>query len=105
MWWKFWKRKVTRSIVARGGEPVADVPRPRGVRTVLVAEEHPTVREGLRRALRSQYDLQLCAEASDGGEALLGIECHRPDVAVLDVGLPKLGGLDILRVLRERYPA
>ena len=51
-------------------------------RRFLVAEKHQIVREGLRQALHSQHDLQLCAEASNGEEALLGIECHRPDVAV-----------------------
>src|SRR5215470_2596 len=83
-----------------------DVPSPRaGVRTVLVAEDHPIVRERLRRTLASQPDLELCAEASDGEEALRVIERYRPDVVVLDVGLSKVGGLDVLRVVRERYPA
>jgi len=105
MLWRLWrKRKVVH--LARALEPVADAPRPRaGVSTVLVAEDHPIIREGVRRALGSQPDLQLCAEASDGEEALRAIERHRPDVAVLEIGMPKLGGLEILRLVRERYPA
>ena len=72
--------------------------------SVLIADDHPSVRHGILRALETQPDLQLCAEASDGEEALGAIERLRPDVAVLDIGMPRLGGLETLRLLRERYP-
>jgi len=72
--------------------------------SVLIADDHPSVRHGILRALETQPDLRLCAEASDGEEALGAIERLRPDVAVLDIGMPRLGGLETLRLLRERYP-
>lgn len=73
--------------------------------SVLIADDHGIVRQGILRILESQPDIRLCAEASDGEEALGAIERHRPDVAVLDVGMPRLGGLETLRLLRERFPA
>jgi DNA-binding NarL/FixJ family response regulator len=72
--------------------------------SILIADDHPLIRDGILRAVESEPDLQICAEASDGEEALGAIERYRPDVAVLDVGMPKLGGLETLRLLRERYP-
>jgi DNA-binding NarL/FixJ family response regulator len=72
--------------------------------SVLIADDHGIVREGVCRVLESHPDLRLCAQAADGEEALRAIEAHRPDVAVLDVGMPRLGGLETLRRLRERFP-
>src|SRR5262249_10937561 len=72
--------------------------------SVLIADDHPIVRVGILKALEAQPDLQLCPEASDGEEALGAIERYRPDVVVLDIGMPRLGGLETLRLLRERYP-
>jgi DNA-binding NarL/FixJ family response regulator len=72
--------------------------------SVLIADDHGLVREGMERLLESHSDIRLCAQAANGEEALRAIEEHRPDVVVLDVGMPRLGGLETLRLLRERYP-
>ena len=72
--------------------------------SVLIADDHEVVRRGLLHALQAHPDIRLCAEVSDGEQALGAIEAHRPDVAVLDVGMPRLGGLETLRLLRERFP-
>jgi DNA-binding NarL/FixJ family response regulator len=72
--------------------------------SVLIADDHGIVREGMERLLEAHPDIRLCAQAADGEEALRAIEQHRPDVVVLDVGMPRLGGLETLRLLRERYP-
>jgi two-component system, NarL family, nitrate/nitrite response regulator NarL len=62
---------------------------------VLIAEEHPLYREGVVRAIKQRPELELVAEAVDGGQALGLIRELLPDVAVLDVKLPELDGLQV----------
>jgi DNA-binding NarL/FixJ family response regulator len=78
---------------------------PGRVITALIADDHGIVREGLRRILESEPDIRVCAEASDGREALEGVEEHRPDVVILDITMPRLGGLETLEKLRAEHPA
>lgn len=67
--------------------------------SVLVAEDHPLYREGVTRAVRSRPELALVAECEDGREALAQIRELEPDVALLDVRLGGLGGIEIVRAL------
>ena len=59
---------------------------------ILLADDHNIVRAGVRQLLESAEDLQVVAEAGDGQEAQTLIEQHRPDVAVLDIQMPKASG-------------
>lgn len=68
---------------------------------VVVAEDHPFFRDGLRSALGSTPSLQLVAEASDGSSALEYIRALKPDLAILDIGLPKMDGLTLVRTVRQ----
>ncbi len=61
---------------------------------VLVADDHPLYRDGLRTMLEATDDLQLAAEAQDGEEALLALAGNSVDVALLDVNMPGLNGID-----------
>lgn len=70
----------------------------------VIADDHGIVREGLRRVLEAQPDIEVLGEASDGREAMRLIEDHEPDVAILDISMPRLGGLDTLQRLRSRHP-
>jgi DNA-binding NarL/FixJ family response regulator len=71
---------------------------------ILLADDHCIVREGLRALLeRSGFDV--VAEASDGHEAVTLATTHKPDVAVLDLVMPKLNGLDAGRQILQRLPA
>jgi DNA-binding NarL/FixJ family response regulator len=72
--------------------------------SVLVADDHGIVREGLRRLLESESDLSVAAEAADGRQVLEEVERHRPDVVVLDITMPRLGGLETLERLRAKQP-
>jgi two-component system, NarL family, nitrate/nitrite response regulator NarL len=76
-----------------------NVPTP--VITVVVADDHPLFRDGIVRAVRERPALQLVGEASDGREALRRISELRPDVAVLDLKLPELDGLQVVKALRR----
>ncbi len=70
----------------------------------LIADDHAVVRQGLRRLLESEGDIEICGEASDGLEVLDLIRETRPDVAILDISMPKLGGLEALERIRQQHP-
>jgi len=72
--------------------------------SVLVADDHGIVREGLRRLLESEQDVKVVGEARDGREVLDEVEKHRPQVVVLDITMPRLGGLETLERLRANHP-
>jgi DNA-binding NarL/FixJ family response regulator len=69
---------------------------------VLLADDHELVREGLRAVLDLEEDLTVVAEAGDGVAALAAIARHRPDVAVLDVQMPRLDGIGVCERLAPR---
>jgi DNA-binding NarL/FixJ family response regulator len=72
---------------------------------VLLADDHPAFRDGLRAAITVMPDLQLVGEASEGETALRLIGELGPDIAVLDITMPKLSGLQVARQLqRQRSP-
>jgi len=71
--------------------------------SVLVADDHGIVREGLRRLLDSEDDLQVVGEARDGREVLEEVDAHEPQVVVLDITMPRLGGLETLERLRAQH--
>ncbi len=73
--------------------------------TVLVADDHPVFREGLVRLLRARPELSVVAETGEGRSALDLIRSLKPAVAVLDLGLPDLGGIEVLDAIqREHLP-
>ncbi|HEY8000763.1 MAG TPA: response regulator transcription factor, partial [Solirubrobacterales bacterium] len=71
---------------------------------VLIADDHGIVRSGLRMLLEQQDDIEVIAEASDGAEARDMAIRERPDLAILDVKMPKLTGLQATREIREQAP-
>ena len=76
----------------------------RRVIRVLLADDHPVVRDGYRRLLESEPDLMVVAEAGDADATYLEFVRHQPDVLVLDLSMPG-GGLDALRRILAREPA
>ena len=71
---------------------------------ILVADDHHVVRTGLRTLLETEKGWQVCAEAADGREAVKKAEELRPDVAVLDIGMPLLNGVEATRQIRKLSP-
>ena len=71
---------------------------------VLVADDHAIVREGLRQLLNSQRDIEVVGEAEDGREALEKAKSLRPDVTLLDIAMPRLSGLEAVRLIKEAVP-
>ena len=73
--------------------------------TVLLADDHPIVRQGIRHLLEAESDVQVIGEASDGLEAVQLVEKHRPTVLIVDMMMPGLNGLEVLRQVKKRSPA
>ena len=71
---------------------------------VLIADDHGIVRSGLRMLIDRQSDMEVIAEADDGVAALEATQVHHPDVAVLDVSMPRMTGLQAAREIRAHVP-
>ncbi len=71
---------------------------------VLLADDHSIVRAGLRRIVEESGDIEVIAEASDGREAILAVRHHQPDVAVIDISMPVLDGLEVITQLKSEAP-
>ena len=69
---------------------------------LLIVDDHPVVRDGLRGMLSSDADFEVVGEASDGAEALAMAEARTPDVILMDLRMPGLGGAAAIRELGER---
>jgi DNA-binding NarL/FixJ family response regulator len=70
--------------------------------TVVIADDHPLLRHGLRKVIEHDARLKVLAEAGDGAEALRLIETLTPAVAVLDVHMPQLTGFEVARTVQDR---
>ena len=79
----------------------ADLPPMADRTTVLLADDHPVYRDGIGRAIRERPELDLVAEAEDGRVALERIRSLQPAVALLDIRMPELDGLEVLHAIRR----
>ena len=68
---------------------------------IVIADDHPVVREGIRMCLQDWEDLEIVAEASDGVEAVERVREQHPDVVLLDLTMPKMGGLEAVPGIRR----
>jgi NarL family two-component system response regulator LiaR len=71
---------------------------------VLIADDHAVVREGTRRILEQEEDLRVVAEASNGEEAVRQALSFEPDVAIIDVAMPRLDGIEATKQIKARCP-
>lgn len=71
---------------------------------VLLADDHAVVRKGIRDFLEEDETLRVIGEANDGEEALVLIASNAPDVAVFDIQMPRLNGLDATRRVKKEFP-
>lgn len=72
---------------------------------VLIADDHPVVREGTRLLLESENDIEVVGEASNGEEAVSQAVQLQPDVAIIDIAMPKLNGIEATRQIKALLPA
>jgi DNA-binding NarL/FixJ family response regulator len=87
-------------------EPAARVPSSANRRVrIVIADDHAVVRRGLAELFERQPGWSVCGEAGNGREAVALCEAHKPDVAVLDLSMPHLNGLEATRQIRAISPA
>jgi two-component system, NarL family, response regulator NreC len=72
---------------------------------ILLADDHTIIRSGIRLLLEQQQDFKVVAEASDGREAVDLVGKHHPEVAVLDIGMPQLNGIEATRQIASSEPS
>src|SRR5204863_2536863 len=90
------RRRVARECPAAGRRGAGDVIR------VLIADDQALVRGGFRMILDAQPDIEVCAEAGDGREALDAAASANPDVVLIDIRMPDVDGIDATRHLLAR---
>lgn len=71
---------------------------------ILAVDDHAVLREGVAALIQSQADMELVAEAATGQEAIDLHRAHNPDVTLIDLGLPDMGGVDVIAAIRDRLP-
>jgi DNA-binding NarL/FixJ family response regulator len=71
---------------------------------LIVADDHPVLREGLAALIGSQPDMALVAEAATGKDAVELFKVHRPDVTIMDLRLPDINGIEAISMIREFAP-
>ena len=71
---------------------------------ILVVDDHPLLREGIAALIGSQRDMALVAECANGREAVQAFRTHRPDVTLMDLQMPEMGGLDAIGAIRGEFP-
>ncbi|MBB5059590.1 DNA-binding NarL/FixJ family response regulator [Granulicella aggregans] len=72
---------------------------------VMIVDDHPLMRSGIAGEINSQRDMQVVAEASNGVEAIAAYRVHRPDVTLMDIRMPDMGGIEAITQIRATYPA
>ena len=71
---------------------------------ILAVDDHPILREGLRALINNQPDLSLVAEGSNGQDALVQYRSHRPNVTLMDLQMPLMGGIEAITSIRSEFP-
>ena len=71
---------------------------------ILIADDHEVARKGIRALLETRQGWEICGEAKDGREAVECAKQMKPDVVLLDIGMPSLNGLDAARQIRTALP-
>jgi DNA-binding NarL/FixJ family response regulator len=71
---------------------------------ILTVDDHPLLREGIAAVIEGQPDMTLVAEATNGHEAIESFRKHRPDVALMDLRMPDMNGIEAIRAIRTEFP-
>lgn len=74
-------------------------------RTVFIVDDHPLLRQGLSLLINRENDLAVCGEAEEAQAAMRAIEQHQPDILIVDISLNGPDGLELLKSIRNSYPA
>jgi DNA-binding NarL/FixJ family response regulator len=86
---------MTQNAASAGGAPIR----------IMIADDHPVVREGFAAMIETEPDMAVVGQARSGEEALELFRRERPDVTLMDLRMPGMGGVDAIRALRREFPA
>ncbi len=73
-------------------------------KNIVLAEDHRLLREGVKALLQAEKDLQIVGEAENGIDAIRCVEKHAPDLILLDLSMPKMSGLSVIKEIKSRFP-
>jgi len=73
--------------------------------SIILADYHVLVRQGMRRIIEEDPSMQVLDEAGDGLEVLSLLQKNIPDLVILDIAMPRLGGLEAAAIIKKQYPA
>lgn len=71
---------------------------------IVIAEDHRILREGLKALVKSDESLEIVGEAGDGLEAIRAVEKYRPDLLLLDLSMPRMNGISVIKDIKSRFP-
>jgi len=72
---------------------------------ILIADDHPLIRNGLRQLISKQSDIEVACEASNSKEVFELMKKHEIDVVILDISMPGMSGIEILDIIKQKYPS
>jgi DNA-binding NarL/FixJ family response regulator len=83
----------------------ATTPRQRGMKRILLVDDHPMVRERLSEVIHRETDLAVCGEAEDRFQAVEKMASTRPDLAIVDLTLKRSNGMELIKDIHAKHPA
>jgi DNA-binding NarL/FixJ family response regulator len=99
---RYWRPKAASGFSLREWNKIMNTG-PNLIR-ILTVDDHPMLREGIASLVASQSDMKLVAEASTGLEALDQFRTHRPDLTLMDLQMPDMGGIEAMVAIRAEFP-
>lgn len=75
------------------------------IHTIILADDHVLVRQGIRRIIEEDSSLEVIGEAGDGQEVLELLKKSTPNLVILDISMPRLGGFEAAEIIKNQYPA
>ena len=75
------------------------------IHTIILADDHVLVRQGIRRIIEEDSSLKVIGEAGDGQEVLELLKKSTPNLVILDISMPRMGGFEAAEIIKNQYPA